>query len=188
MEVYRYPHYGCARPGTNVYEMGGHAYGGWRGMGDNGVTTPAAVAMVPEPQPLPTPQQAGAIDREVFATQLQQQARQAQANAITAAALNNPFAFAASQAAATAMATKAAEVAAGGRPEAMPGRVAPPDLPPTASPRAREARAAAIARGAKPGGMGRGIPWVGKTRNEKAATVAVVGGGGVGLSWMLGLL
>lgn len=186
MHVYRYPYYGNSRPGTNVYEMGGFAYGGWRGLGDNGTTTPAAVAMVPEPQPLPTPIQQDFIDREVFATQLQQQARQAQANAITAAATGNLAAFAANQAAATAMATKAAEVARGGSPETV--RAGRPDtLPPTASPRAVEARAAALARGAKPGGMGRGIPWVGKTRNEKATTVAV-GAGAAGAAWWMLLL
>lgn len=180
MQVYRYPHYGFARGGTNRYERGGFAWGGWSGMGDFGVTTPAAVAMIPEPQPLPTPGQQRTVDRDIFVATLQDQARQAQANAITASALNNPFAFAANKAAATAMATEAAAVAR--------GKAAPPELPATASPRAKEVRAAALARGGRPGGMGRGIPWTGKTRNEKAATVAVAAGGGWGLAWMLGLL
>lgn len=181
MHHYTFPHYGNQRGGTCRYEFGGHAYGCWSGLGDGGTSTPAAVAMVPEPKPLITPGEAAAMDRAAYVDTMQAQARQAQANAIAAAALTNPFAFAAQQAAATAMATKAAEVARGGSPSLRAGR--PDELPPTASPRARQVRAEALARGGKPGGMGRGIPWEGKTPREKATTVAV-GAGGIGAAWM----
>lgn len=115
MHVYRYPHYGHARPGTNCYERGGHAYGAWSGGGSWGAvpTTPAAVAMIPEPLPAPSANQQAALDRQVFASALQDQARTAKASAITAAALNDPFAFAAQDAAAKAMATQARDVAEG---------------------------------------------------------------------------
>lgn len=125
MQVYRFPHYGFARGGTNRYERGGHAYGGWSGLGDGGVTTPAAVAMIPEPQPIPTAGQQLTFDKDTYAATLQDQARQAQANAIAAAALNNPFAFAANAAAAVAMTTKAKEVAAGAAPITPAAAVAP---------------------------------------------------------------
>ncbi|MDP3911983.1 MAG: hypothetical protein Q8Q14_16490, partial [Gemmatimonadales bacterium] len=127
------------------------------------------------------------VDRVALARALAQNARQAQANAMAAAALSNPFAYAAQHAAAVALKTRSVQAA---RSAAFSGfgisaaedlyiplhDVAPEHIP---------------GRPLEHPGQGRGVGlarvkewWATKTPGQKAATV----GAGVGLAWMVGLL
>lgn len=169
--VQHFARYGAQRPGTNRYASGGFAYGAFRGFGA-GTTTPTNVAVVAPGADYAKVAAAGGLI----------------ATGVAAAATGN------SDAAIAAMATARA-MAGGPMPDLAAaqglGRTlerARAQLPPTASQKAVEARAAALEKGAKGGFMGAGIPWAGKTPSEKTTTVVVGGGAAAGGAWMLGLL
>lgn len=192
-QVYRYPRFGFQRPGTQHYERGGHAYGGFRGLGDGGAATPAAVAMIPEPQALQRGRGRGRgrVNPQAFAFAMADQARQAQANAIAAAALGNPFAYRAQHAAAVAMKTRAAEALTFSGYGVEPVTEFTTSFPEGGYPVIPEPGRGGGGRPAEhPGqGVGQGLAkvrewWATRTPGQKAATV----GAGVGLAWAVGLL